>query len=618
MKTGASRSTPGRSARSTRLARPSAVAFVAPLLLGSVAARAADPQNTIEAVVTASGADDCGGAVTLSWSGQLRRDLDRRESFATLTVPKPVLSMTPATCEGKCARREYDTAGASLYAHFERLADGQTRFGLVVDGIRVRWQLAEGEGCRSIEDSHSLTVDTFDESPFRLTREELEAGFERSFSIQGDGFPGYTGSVQVRLRKGVGQPDVIVEGPHCACGADATAEVTARSTSGDVVFERFEVKGAPPGTVRRNEGGRVARLVVGNAAKAGGPVEAVAVYRHRGNIRRAPPHAVHLALVEQPKIADNEKWGGKGGADFAFDGGDRGHVEFQAEGRAWLDGKDASKSLRWLADAAYLRPEPLVGARAKFQADGLPRSNAEFGRKEIRATLEEQGCACQSEPAEVRIFYWRDARNSPERRRPNWAYYWAQTRAGQGIAFELGRAPCGRDLGQSGGMYDYCSDAVYLPEDKPRKTCRHPRGRSKGNEGIDCFAQTLRHERHHQVELKEWWMGRPITPVSLDDPDGDLMPIWVEGRYGCKEGAPGPAGLALNPTQIWDQLEEAIRKRQFRNTQFSCPVGRGAGKRPFDDVIDSEINAYWVGWSWPTGSADDEDWARPGKNWPAD
>lgn len=331
--------------------RRNAFALLPPLLLGAATARAADPENTIEAEVTATGADDCGGTVTMSWSGPLRRDLDRRQAFATLTVPKPVLTMTPSLC-GECARTEYDTAGVSLYARFERFPDGGTKFGLTLGGIRARRQVKEGEGCRTLEDNHSLIVDTFDESPFKLSSRELEAGFERSFSIQGDGFPGYTGSVQVRLRKGVGEPDVIVEGSHCACGADGTAEVTARSTSGEVVFEKFEVKGAPAGTVRRNEGGREAHLVLANAAKSGGPVEAVAVYRHRGNTRRARPHQAHFALVEKPETKDNGIWGGRGGTDFVFDGGERGHLEFEAEGRAWLDGKDASRSLRWLADAA--------------------------------------------------------------------------------------------------------------------------------------------------------------------------------------------------------------------------------------------------------------------------
>lgn len=595
------------------LARPIASALAAPLLVVAAVAQAEDPENTVEAEVTAKGSDDCSGTVTLSWSGPLRRDLDRREAFATLTVPKPVLIMSPSVC-GACARTEYDTTGTSIHAWFERFPDGETKFGLTLDGIRARWQLQEGESCRTLEDDRSLTVDTFDESPFRLTREELEAGFERSFTIQGDGFPGYAGAVQVTLRKGPGEPRVIVEGSRCACGADDTAEVTARGTSGDVTFERFEVRGAPAGSVRRNEGGRTASLVLGNAARSGGPVEAVAVYRHQGKTRRAPPHVVHFALVEKPKTRDNERWGGSGGTDFAFDGSERGHVELEAEARAWLDGRDVSKSLRWVADAPYLRPDPASGARAKFQADGLPPRSADFGRKQLRAVLEDRDCKCESEPREVRIFFTRDAGNNPGRERPNWAYYWAQTRAGQGIPFAIGKSRCGKDLGRSGGMYDYCSDEIYLPADKPTVACRHRPGAKRRNEGIDCFAQTLRHERHHQIELKQWWRGEPIVPISLSDPDGDLMPRWVEEQYGCREMPLG--GVPLTPLDLWEQLEQMAQGQIPRSTQFSCPVGTGPGKRPFDDVIDSEVNAYWVGWTWPTGSADEEDWAWPGKNWP--
>lgn len=600
---------------------PGRALLASSLLLCAGAARAADPENTMEAEVTATGSSDCGGVeghgstLTLSWKGPLRRMFDRPEDFHSGTGPRPFLSVTPMAC-GKCTTMAYDTSGElRVSASFFRFPDDATKFDVSISGIVCRSTIEMGGRCQKFQEDCVLTISTYDESPFALTRKELEAGFERHFTITGDGFvPGFDGVAQVTLRKGVGEPQVIVEGSHCACGADGTAEVTARGTSAEVLFEKFAVKGAPAGAVRRNEGGSVARVVLGSAARSSGPVEVVAVYRHRGKTRRAPPHLVHFALVEKPETKDNGIWGGNGGTDFVFDGSAPGHLEFEAEGRAWLDGRDASKSLRWVADAEYLRPDPAIGARTKFQGDGLPRDNASFGRKKLRAALQEEGCACESEPREVRLFYWRDAKNNPPGDVPNWAHYWAQTRAGQGVAFKVGKSKCGYDMGTASGSYDYCSDAIYLAPDKPKHSCRHPPGRASGNEGIDCFAQTLRHERHHQVELKAWWKGGRPDPVSADDPDGDLMPLWVEAQYGCQDGL--VAGLPSNPRDIWAMLEDMAAGRRRRNTQFSCPVGTGLGKRPFDDVIDSEVNAYWVGWSWPTGSADDEDWARPGKNWP--
>lgn len=48
-----------------------------------------------------------------------------------------------------------------------------------------------------------------------------------------------------------------------------------------------------------------------------------------------------------------------------------------------------------------------------------------------------------------------------------------------------------------------------------------------------------------------------------------------------------------------------------RETWFTCK------NRPFADATDAEINAYWVGWTWPTGSVNKVDWSCGplGKQW---
>lgn len=40
-----------------------------------------------------------------------------------------------------------------------------------------------------------------------------------------------------------------------------------------------------------------------------------------------------------------------------------------------------------------------------------------------------------------------------------------------------------------------------------------------------------------------------------------------------------------------------------KDTWFTCQ------RRPFQDVTDAEINAYYQGWTWPIGSVDGEDWS---------
>ena len=34
-----------------------------------------------------------------------------------------------------------------------------------------------------------------------------------------------------------------------------------------------------------------------------------------------------------------------------------------------------------------------------------------------------------------------------------------------------------------------------------------------------------------------------------------------------------------------------------------------------EEATDREIDAYHVGWKWPVGKADREDWSRCGKQW---
>jgi hypothetical protein len=48
-----------------------------------------------------------------------------------------------------------------------------------------------------------------------------------------------------------------------------------------------------------------------------------------------------------------------------------------------------------------------------------------------------------------------------------------------------------------------------------------------------------------------------------------------------------------------------------RQTWFTC------SNRPFPDATDTEINAYWMGWTWPIGTVDSVDWSCGplGKQW---
>ena len=96
----------------------------------------------------------------------------------------------------------------------------------------------------------------------------------------------------------------------------------------------------------------------------------------------------------------------------------------------------------------------------------------------------------------------------------------------------------------------------------------------------------------HRTDAIDWW-GSPAGPNSVSIPewflrdwDHDQVPNTVEDLLaGCKVGTWTPT-LALG-----------------RDTWYTCNA------RPFDDVTDAEINAYWKGWTWPLGSVDGDDWS---------
>jgi len=103
-----------------------------------------------------------------------------------------------------------------------------------------------------------------------------------------------------------------------------------------------------------------------------------------------------------------------------------------------------------------------------------------------------------------------------------------------------------------------------------------------GNDGIDCVAETTRHEAQHRADWAAWW---PNGYLIAADPDLDAAPLLVEAaRSGCSSVS-----------------------------KTSC------AERPFTDVGDREINAYWAGWRWQTGSINKQDWAcgPKGRQWKA-
>ncbi len=173
---------------------------------------------------------------------------------------------------------------------------------------------------------------------------------------------------------------------------------------------------------------------------------------------------------------------------------------------------------------------------------------------------------------------------------PNWFYYYAQTPAIMGVPdIRYARSRFSRrDNRPAIAQFDEDDGYIYLTDLLWQTVCRPavPKGAmpvapsGAGNDGIDCVAESTRHEAQHRADWRAWW---PNGYLVAADPDLDGVPLGVEtARPGCS-----PVSAA------------------------SCD------ERPFTDVGDREINAYWVGWQWKTGSISAQDWAcgPKGKQW---
>jgi hypothetical protein len=398
----------------------------------------------------------------------------------------------------------------------------------------------------------------------------------------------------------------VVDGPSCACGETGKVTLGAHAEGGGT-FEPFEVQSnGQPAEQVENQGGQTPKLVLSGIAKATGKTTVVAVYTKDGKTTRSSPFAVSFCQVEKPEPVGRKVLHGFHD-DYVFDEGDPGRVEIEAEGQAWLNGVDASEKLRWeLSPNAgdFLRPKEAKTAHQTWSAETLPPHNTDFGKKKGRSEIREEGCSCKSEPFEVRLFYPAFATNNPEGRNRNWAYYYPQTKARQGLVYTLiedipDQQPCAgglltvfaTDVGMTiPGHYDFCRDIIFLSS-RLNNEVKCP-GREQRNvdkdTGIDCYAVTLRHEHQHQVELTGFWGVNMSRYDRSQDPDADLIPSSFETSND-------PRAKGCRP-----------------DNDKSCD-GRPAWAK--DELTDLEFDAYQVGWSWQRGQDDEEDWAVPGKNW---
>ncbi len=243
----------------------------------------------------------------------------------------------------------------------------------------------------------------------------------------------------------------------------------------------------------------------------------------------------------------------------------------------------------------------LRGSEITVIYDGLPRSNDDFGRKQVSATLNIGACRAE-ESREVRFFYPRDAKNNPGGKTPNWFYYWKQTLAAKPEGAAI-------DIVYGGRTFESCGDAItgalFSPKSKLYRTIhvcdlakfgsefsinypilqhKNPGKKFLGYQtstGIDTFAAIILHENVHLKIFNQWKIGKTLAQLKALDADRDGLQDTAE------------PGLGFDPDQYRTYLPH------------------------FTEVDgDEEWLAYEIQSGYKNGTYDAYDWARPGKNWP--
>lgn len=249
-----------------------------------------------------------------------------------------------------------------------------------------------------------------------------------------------------------------------------------------------------------------------------------------------------------------------------------------------------------------VEPANYTGPTIKVTYTNLPPANISFGRKKISVQLKVDNCQVET-TSNVRLFFPAFATNNPSGSEPNWFYYWKQTSAAIGpVRYIVSSSNCTSEGNRTLGFYNstffdsvfYICNLRNLGDDFPYKAKTYKNNIMSNVKvyGIDTFAITCTHENAHYQHYQNWWKQFRTTNKFQDtnrngildikeqdlDKDGDLVPDAIEPKNG------------LNPNN--------------KNTYGIGPDGN-----------DEEFLCWEAETKWSIGSANKEDWAKPGKQW---
>jgi len=274
------------------------------------------------------------------------------------------------------------------------------------------------------------------------------------------------------------------------------------------------------------------------------------------------------------------------------------------------------RSLEWTfpeiaGSTLKTKPEDGRGKVVEFFYEGMPEKNSAFGKeREISVILAPFRECMEPVRQPIRVFFERDGMGNPSGEAPNWFYYWMQTRAGHdqgegqvtygGTCVDKRGEPI---LGRFNGVDD--PDLVIVC-DGAQETDFNPIT-YRETEGIDLFAVIIIHELKHMTNDHEWW-GK-LNEEHRPDGIFEYVEYTTGDRVQDELDHYTSWGDYLELMNQADQDEDGIPDKLEEEMGFD-PEDKDSRDLGYPDT---EYSAYEAENAWVTGSADEEDWAVPGK-----